>query len=156
MGFCTRRGCRRLRRLLLYRCALLYFRRNDDFYDDDDEKMTRARTKRRGEDEGSTRVVMVTFCCEEKQGDAPLSGCGKCHVQNEVVRFELNATKTTHTSKLLRLRITFTFFFSVCISIALFVRGDAVDFLAMRLQLELSRVRRVAHVANVSRVQVRL
>ena len=66
------------------------------------------------------------------------------------------ATKTTHTWKLLRLRITFTFFFSVCISITLFVRGDAVDFLAMRLQLELSRVRRVAHVADVSRVQVRL
>jgi hypothetical protein len=57
----------------------------DDFYDDD-EKMMRARTKRRGEDEGSTREVMVTFCCEEKQGDeAPLSGCGKCHVQNEVL-----------------------------------------------------------------------
>ena len=53
--------------------------------DDDGEKMMRARTKRRGEDEGSTREVMVTFCCEEKQGDAPLSGCGKCHVQNEVL-----------------------------------------------------------------------
>ena len=66
------------------------------------------------------------------------------------------ATKTTRTWKLLRLRITFTFFFSVCISITLFVRGVAVDFLAMRLQLELSRVRRVAHVADVSLVQVRL
>ena len=116
-------------------------------------KMMRTRTKRREEDEGSTREVMLTFEVVvvrfEKQGDAPPTGCGGG------IMIRIKRDSTTYTSKLLRLRITFTFFFFVCVSITL-VRGDTVDFLPVRLQLELSRIRRVAHVADVSRVQVRL